>query len=565
MELIDYAIAYKERGYSVIPIRYKTKLPLIKWEEYQERQATEAEIKQWFSENNSNIAIVLGRVSGGEQWLVVTEFDAVTEFEKFVIKVEEKLGYKPQEITPVIRTSRGYHVYWLVKEPTVSCHFPTVEIRSDGNYVLAPPSIHPGGTTYTSINPEVTQPFTIPSLLDIGIDVNQPKPHKEDGTPNWITQALKGVAEGQRDNTCTSLAGYFLKTHPPDIVKTILYSFADKCNPPFEHRLVDKTVDSIARKEGTNTPTGDNTNSVYTCESSQELKLNSTKIAQKAHNFGIEDIREYVASQGFRYWSTRELDYELSISSEGKQYRRRLLSYLEEQGEIEKHPSKTNWYRQINQDDIIDYKSAGLGRPLDLWLPFDLHRHFRAYSGNLIDFAGVTDAGKTALAVNIISNNDHEWTIDYWTNELSAEELNDRLQNLEPEKAIEDWNFTARVIVPGYLGKIRPDILSIFDYIDVGDPYYRIGEEQQAIHDAIGKGAAIIFLQRDEAKMLARGKGFSAQLPRLYISMDNKSAYAYKAKTPKNPTEPLKGKTCNFTLKNGVHFTFTAWEYRSME
>lgn len=262
----------------------------------------------------------------------------------------------------------------------------------------------------------------------------------------------------------------------------------------------------------------------------------------------------------------RTLDYELGISTpEGKRYRWRLLDYLEkEKQEIEKHPTDGKKYRQISQDDVIDYKSVAQGEPLDLWLPFDIHRHFKTYPGNLLDFAGVTDSGKTALAVNIIKHNDDKWIIDYWTNEVSAEELYDRLQNIEPTKYIEDWNFTAKVIGPGYLNKIRPNILSIFDYLDVGEPFYRISEEQQAIRMAIGKGVAIIFIQKDDSKsrILGVGKGFSSHLPRLYISMSLKSAFAYKAKTPKNPSKPLKGKTCNFTLKNGVHFEYGDWEYK---
>ncbi len=305
---------------------------------------------------------------------------------------------------------------------------------------------------------------------------------------------------------------------------------------------------------------------VNNCVSNDDLRSNSTKNAQKTHNFGVEDIRQFIQSQGFRYWEVRTLDYELGISTdEEKHYRRRLLSYLEQKKkEIEQHPTDGRKYRQISQDDVIDYKSASQGNPLDLWLPFDIHKHFNTYPGNLLDFAGVTDSGKTALAVNIIRNNDDKWTIDYWTNELSAEELNERLQNIDSSKYIGDWNFAAKVIKPGYLNKIRSNILSIFDYIDVGDPYYRIAEEQQSIHDAIGKGVAIIFLQRDEARILGRGKAFSVQLPRLYVSMDSKSVYAYKAKTPRNSTNPLKGKTCDFKLTNGVHFEFGEWKYKNI-
>jgi hypothetical protein len=107
--------------------------------------------------------------------------------------------------------------------------------------------------------------------------------------------------------------------------------------------------------------------------------------------------------------------------------------------------------------------------------------------------------------------------------------------------------------------------LSIFDYVDVGDPYYRIAEEQQAIHDAINKGVAIIFLQKDDSANLGRGKGFSTQLPRLYIVLTKNTAYAYKAKTPTNPDNPLKGKICSFTLRNGAHFESSEWHYKERD
>ncbi len=312
----------------------------------------------------------------------------------------------------------------------------------------------------------------------------------------------------------------------------------------------------------------DNNTKSLTVQSVPPLRLNRTEIAHKSHtNFTVDDIREFIKPLGYKYWNVRDIDYEFGITSEvdGKHYRRRAIGYLVEQGEIEAHPNRANLYRAIDLNDVIDYKGVSPHSPVDIWLPFDIHKHFSAYSGNILSFAGVTDSGKTALAVNIIRNNDNHWGIDYFTNELSAEELNDRLLNMEPEKCIDDWNFQARPLTAGYLTKIRPDILTIFDYIDVGDPYYRIAEEHQAIRNAIGDGVGITFLQKDDTKLLGRGKGFSAQLPRLYISMSLNSAYAYKAKTPKNPLEPLKGKTCDFTLKNGVSFTFTRWAYKNIE
>ena len=58
------------------------------------------------------------------------------------------------------------------------------------------------------------------------VDINQPKP--QTGAPdNWITEDMQGVPEGQRDDTCTRLAGYYIsKGIHSDIVKVTLYPFA---------------------------------------------------------------------------------------------------------------------------------------------------------------------------------------------------------------------------------------------------------------------------------------------------------------------------------------------------
>ena len=62
---------------------------------------------------------------------------------------------------------------------------------------------------------------------------------------------MSGVSEGQRDDVCTRLAGYYLTKMPPDIVREVLYTFADRCTPPLPHADVDKCVDSVLRKERT--------------------------------------------------------------------------------------------------------------------------------------------------------------------------------------------------------------------------------------------------------------------------------------------------------------------------
>jgi hypothetical protein len=540
-------------AYSVIPSGGgpSGKAPIIAWEKYQGVTPELEDLQAW--EHQYKPAL-WGIVTGAVSCVVVVDID----------KPELQTIFTEHGLAPHIQTPRGGFHYWF-RHPghpvkTIAGLLPGIDIRGDGGFVnvigkrkdgeykvLIPPS------------PDAIYPW--------------------DKLPEQIARALDGersqgppvegeiIPEHKRNANLTRLAGSLrAKGLSQEAIEAALKAInLESCKPPLEEREVANIARSVARYP---TQIHNTDTSIRDYIPSADSAPIFTKYSQNIHKipFGIEDIREFVRSQGFKYWEVRTLDYELGISAtEHKRYRWRLLSLLQEKEEIEQHPTDGKRYRQISPNDTLDYKAVALTKPLDIWLPFDIHRHFNTYPGNLLDFAGVTDSGKTALAVNIIRNNDDKWTIEYWTNEVSAEELNERLQNIEPEKYIEDWNFEAKAIQPGYLQKIRPDILSIFDYIDVGDPFYRIAEEQQAIHDAIGKGVAIIFLQKDEARVLARGKGFSAQLPRLYISMDMKSAYCYKAKTPKDPSKPLKGKTCNFTLTNGIHFTFSEWRYMSEE
>ena len=73
MIILDAAIAYRRRGFSVIPIKPKDKKPLIGWEPFQKEPASEETIRNWFTSSpEANIAIITGQVSD----LVVIDLDS---------------------------------------------------------------------------------------------------------------------------------------------------------------------------------------------------------------------------------------------------------------------------------------------------------------------------------------------------------------------------------------------------------------------------------------------------------------------------------------------------------
>jgi len=151
---------YLSRGLSIIPLRFKGKEPLIPWKEFQERVAGWEEVEEWFRRfGKFNVAIVTGVVSGN---LVVIDFDDIEKAREFLEKVERLKGEPKYALmnTWWVETGKGMHIYLRI-----DCGFEEfrelfrtkprlvdgVDIKAEGGYVVAPPSIHPTGKQYKFI------------------------------------------------------------------------------------------------------------------------------------------------------------------------------------------------------------------------------------------------------------------------------------------------------------------------------------------------------------------------------------------------------------------------------
>jgi len=246
-----WAKHYLASGLHPIPLRPRDKRPIGAWKKYQTQSPTEDDIIKWFSSGDNNIGIVLGR------GMVAVDLDGPG--------AEDLLRASGIEIpadAPRSRTAHGYHVFLATDEPLgdrvgLLSSIETksqVDIRGIG-YVVAPPSIHPSGAVYeweSRISKNIPKaPSALVNIIKSGLNGSKRATVASDGQPKWVSQALQGVGEGQRDDTCARLAGYFLgKGHPSDVVKTLLYAFGEKCKPNYPPTDVDKTVDSVTRKDG---------------------------------------------------------------------------------------------------------------------------------------------------------------------------------------------------------------------------------------------------------------------------------------------------------------------------
>jgi hypothetical protein len=60
--VLDVALAYHARGWSVVPQYRHEKKPKVKWKEFQERQPTKKLLASWFRKwPGAGIAVVLGQ------------------------------------------------------------------------------------------------------------------------------------------------------------------------------------------------------------------------------------------------------------------------------------------------------------------------------------------------------------------------------------------------------------------------------------------------------------------------------------------------------------------------
>jgi DNA-binding MarR family transcriptional regulator len=261
--LLKHANQYVELGFSIIPVIYANKVPLEKWDEFQQRKPTEQELHIWFEGAPKNIGIVCGNVSDR---LVILDFDDNDSYRRFfpdTTKIESE--------TPVVRTNRGVHVWLRTNAPIQSFNVPELHLNviAEGKFALAPPSRHPNGTDYTFVN-GIRQPLEVPDFLDairkrceqLGIDVPfianvhvtsrqdmpvQVRPWRR--LPDEMQHYFAGVKEGERAERAFGLACLLRNEWrlPAETVTEWLTAWNEMNNPPLELAELQHAVDSTNR------------------------------------------------------------------------------------------------------------------------------------------------------------------------------------------------------------------------------------------------------------------------------------------------------------------------------
>ncbi|AEG49667.1 Bifunctional DNA primase/polymerase [Sphingobium chlorophenolicum L-1] len=205
-------------GLSPIPVLPKDKKPAIQWKVLQTERASVEQIKVWDA-SSFNVGIATGRLSN----VIVFDTDNV-EAEQFMANLD-------LPVTAKSKTAKGYH--WMFAHPgfAVRNHVRLekykLDVRGDGGFIVAPPSIHPDGSIYQWVNHPMDvgfaqAPADLLALLETGgagnslilaNDAAAPSEFQDGGLGQWLSRQLymacrelSEAPEGQRNNTLNAVA-----------------------------------------------------------------------------------------------------------------------------------------------------------------------------------------------------------------------------------------------------------------------------------------------------------------------------------------------------------------------
>ena len=518
--ILDYALDYLSQAIPPIPSDPKTKIPLVKWTEFQFRLPTKEEVVSMFKQHpKCMISLVTGKISN----IIVIDADS----EEAVKMIEDNI---PDSIETTIDISPrgGKHYWWLLNGKqwqTKSAVLKNIDIRANGGVIVAPPSRNDAGGQYRwltglDFNKSELQemPESLCKLLQSAQCDNKPKfkvdlkevkdlytEHRRDSDLFHLALSLKRAGESKE---------YILK-HLMIVAKSwgeeqLISWFEKKVESAFNH------------------------------EEKKERNL-------------AEEVREWVNLLVGCEFLVRDCYSELDVvSKQQKGAIRVALHDMLKKGIIEK--DKTNGkYRKPNTDEeIIDFVNVTT-KCLDIKFPFQIENYVRIMPKNVIVIAGEPDAGKTAFLLNLVKMNMDKNEIFYFSSEMGALEMQDRLKNFD--HAIDKWKFKPIERSNDFADVVRPDAVNIIDFLEISDNFYQVSGLIKSIYDKLDKGIAIIALQKNKGTDFGLGGMRSLEKPRLYLSMEPGKLKIIKAKNwvsaEKNPNKL----SITYKLYKGCHFT----------
>lgn len=235
-------------GFAVFPCVPKEKRPLTK-NGCKDATTDTSKIAEWFEQRpDANLAIACGAISRN---LIVLDIDGECG-KNSIGEIENKFG--PIGPTPKVLTGNGEQLYFISPIPFKNrVRFaPGLDIRSDGGYVIAGPSIHPNGKTYCWERNRELDRLPVAQLPQWLGDLLQEvrSSNLQSQNRNW-KEEITQVKTGSRNQTLASISGHlFRRGVDLDLAYNLLVAWNQtQTDFPLSPSEFNRTINSIAGAE----------------------------------------------------------------------------------------------------------------------------------------------------------------------------------------------------------------------------------------------------------------------------------------------------------------------------
>lgn len=247
-DLPSAAVWWAERGFAVFPLQPRGKDPLDGSHGFKDATRDVATLRKWWSRApEMNIGLSLGAPSGGVFALDLDAHDEGADGRDTLAEWEAEHGDLPDTLE--VRTgSGGIHLLFRsdsTVRPSANAQM-AVDVRGDGSYIVAPPSVHPNGVRYAIVHGAAVADAddSVRAFVEVV------RPAAQATTPGGFVDFERTIEQGGRDDAVYRKAASCRakSLDREDAVAVCLAYNASKCKPPLPESQVRAKVASAYRK-----------------------------------------------------------------------------------------------------------------------------------------------------------------------------------------------------------------------------------------------------------------------------------------------------------------------------
>ena len=287
-EILQAALDYAEAGFAVFPVKRSDKNPYT-MHGVKDASTDPEQIQRWWRQfPTANVAIAMGKASGN---VFVVDVDIKPEENKHgdesLLRWEAAYGDFPNTVRAVTG-SGGLHYFFHLDsvdqyKNTVDA-LPGIDIRGDGAYVVAAPSVYEDGRVYKWDNEISILDDEIAEANESVIELLNLNPKHQKSKPNSKNKLkVKDRKKGDRNQT---IFKYAASQCGLDVPFDIALNAARELNSSWEQPLADDEVEKAVKSGYKYEP---NENTIYSSSEEEEVTEDDLDIPT-LDDFEEEDV-----------------------------------------------------------------------------------------------------------------------------------------------------------------------------------------------------------------------------------------------------------------------------------